>query len=85
MKGTIIKIIIGQSNKNYLISHTQGPESPLPRDVMPLAPENSPYRIPLGAPELEPALLCYLSRKGCQNIIIIRVRSRRIYRSCFDT
>jgi len=46
----VIKIIKGQSNKNYLIeiSHTfpdkglMTPESPLPRDVMPLATENPP-------------------------------------------
>jgi len=38
-------------------------EFPLPRDVMPLAPERTPLpRIPLGAPGLEPVLLCYLRR-----------------------
>jgi len=32
---------------------------PSPRDVMPLAPENPPPRIPPEASKLEPALLCY--------------------------
>jgi len=43
-RNEVIKIIIGQSNKNYFISHTQGPCDagvPLPCSAMPGVPPPS--------------------------------------------